>query len=558
MAPKTAKAEVAHIRQTTQFTCCAASIASALCALGKQVTEDDVNKVLRASPMAGASWEAMLATVQYFGCRGTLVVPATPRMLKSWTDQGLPVVIAWNPEGRPWSHASVVYDVVEGPDGKLQIYVMDSNIPNPSETTRILDEDTFCQKWGEKVSESLIMRRPAMLVDREVTVSGRQVVASIRNANFREVYRLGFLHAFWMYNSREERVYGVKDYDIEDEPTVGEISWNKKTNTWQVWHAGDSRRALESFTASDAREGVKRALMTLQSHRKISGAISGATWVPLSGAEGSKYVSEDLLIWVTKQKVLERFKDPNLPSWADITNDGEKYLDAPDDSGERAWAAYQAEVRQGWFWNWKPVTRWVVMAHPRKTEHTFYAVFDNEREAQNLADKAVPSLLNKRRPRWLRTEEELNSDGYRFDVPVERNMSRRAETIARDFLAKQQTVEVRGPSAPKNRVTLKPEDLARLRPEKERKGPDVLLMDRRNRRPGPAPGNAYNRRDKSWRDKEAAADMSLMEFKKTVTSTLDGFVTWWGWHSKDDPSEFPSKMGYSDWVEHLKMYEDSK
>lgn len=178
MSEKVARADVAQLRQTTQFTCCATSITSALHALGKPFTEDDVNKVLGAAPMAGATWEAMLATVQYFGCRGTLVVPCTPRMLKAWTDRGIPVVIAWNPEGRPWSHASTVFDVKEGEDGKLTVYIMDSNIPNPDETTRVMDADTFCQKWGEKVSDTLIVRRPAMAIEREVSVEGRQVVAS--------------------------------------------------------------------------------------------------------------------------------------------------------------------------------------------------------------------------------------------------------------------------------------------------------------------------------------------------------------------------------------------
>jgi hypothetical protein len=177
---KAARADVAQIRQTTQFTCCAASIASALKALGKSHSEDDVNKVLGAAPMAGATWESMLATVQYFGCRGTLVVPATPRMLKSWTDRGVPVLIGWNPEGRPWSHASVVFDVTEGPDGKLLVHVMDPNIPNPGETSRVLDEDEFCRRWSEKMSESLIMRRPAMAVELEVTTEGRQVVAAAK------------------------------------------------------------------------------------------------------------------------------------------------------------------------------------------------------------------------------------------------------------------------------------------------------------------------------------------------------------------------------------------
>jgi hypothetical protein len=98
-------------------------------------------------------------------------------MLKEWTDKGVPVIIAWNPEGRPWSHASVVADVTDGPDGRY-VHVMDSNIPNPDKTFRILHEDEFCAKWGEKVSDSLIVRRPACAVEREVTVEGRQVRAS--------------------------------------------------------------------------------------------------------------------------------------------------------------------------------------------------------------------------------------------------------------------------------------------------------------------------------------------------------------------------------------------
>jgi hypothetical protein len=174
---KIAKAEVAQIRQETQFTCCAASIAAALKAHGKDYTEADVNKVLGAAPMYGASWESILATVQYFGLRGHLVAPATPRMLKEWTDQGLPVIIGWNPEGRPWSHASTVFDVTEEPDG-LHVHVMDPNIPNPSQTTRVLHENEFCQKWSEKMTDSLILRRPALVVEREVTAEGRQVRAS--------------------------------------------------------------------------------------------------------------------------------------------------------------------------------------------------------------------------------------------------------------------------------------------------------------------------------------------------------------------------------------------
>jgi len=143
-------------------------------ALGKKVTEDEVNDVLGATPMHGASWEQALAAAQYFGCRGTLVVPATLNMVKKWTDAGIPVMIAWNPEGRPWSHASVVFDV----DDNGNVHVADPNIPDPELTVRVVSKDEFYHKWMEKVSDSLIVRRPAMAIELEVTSDGHQVVAS--------------------------------------------------------------------------------------------------------------------------------------------------------------------------------------------------------------------------------------------------------------------------------------------------------------------------------------------------------------------------------------------
>ncbi len=180
MLPKNAKANVALLRQETQFSCCAASIASALKAHGKDMTEAGVNKVLGASPMGGATWEAMLATVQYFGLRGTLVVPSTITQLKAWTDAGTPVIIAWNPEGRPWSHASCVFHV----DEEHNVHVMDPNIPDPSETVRIVPKSEFYKKWAEAVGDNLIVRRPAMAIEREVTADGRQVMASGKEAIF--------------------------------------------------------------------------------------------------------------------------------------------------------------------------------------------------------------------------------------------------------------------------------------------------------------------------------------------------------------------------------------
>ena len=151
-----AKAAVTPVRQRTQYSCMAASMAMCLRALDHDVTEDEVNNVMGARPMKGAAWEQALATAQHYGCRATLTMPATVEQLKAWTDRGVPVMIAWNPEGRDWSHASVVFDV----DDDLNVYVADPNIPNPKETVRVVSEDDFYHKWFEKFPDYLV-RRPA-------------------------------------------------------------------------------------------------------------------------------------------------------------------------------------------------------------------------------------------------------------------------------------------------------------------------------------------------------------------------------------------------------------
>src|SRR3989344_1735691 len=133
---KIARADVTPLRQRSQYSCMAASMTMCLKALGYDTDEDQVNRVMGAQPMRGAAWEQALACAQYFGCRATLTMPAAVEQLKAWTDASVPVMIAWNPEGRPWSHASVVFDV----DADLNVYVADPNIPNPKETIRVVPE----------------------------------------------------------------------------------------------------------------------------------------------------------------------------------------------------------------------------------------------------------------------------------------------------------------------------------------------------------------------------------------------------------------------------------
>jgi len=182
MPDKTAKARVTPVRQRTQYSCMACSLMMCLQANGVDCDEGEVNAVMGARPRQGASWESALAAAQHYGMRATLTTPATVKQLKEWTDRGVPVMIAWNPEGREWSHASVVFDVTTGDDGELHVHVADPNIPNPEKTERALTADDFYGKWYEKWPDYLV-RRPACAIESEITPDGRQVMASTRTAS---------------------------------------------------------------------------------------------------------------------------------------------------------------------------------------------------------------------------------------------------------------------------------------------------------------------------------------------------------------------------------------
>lgn len=175
-ATKAAAAEVTPVRQRTQYTCMSTSMMMCLRANGIECTEDEVNKVMGARPMKGASWEDGLACAQHFGMRATLTMPSTVDQLKGWTDRGVPVMIAWNPEGRDWSHASVVFDVDEG-----NVTVADPNIPDPNETVRVVPKADFYKMWYEERPQYLV-RRPACAIEREITEAGHQVMASSKDA----------------------------------------------------------------------------------------------------------------------------------------------------------------------------------------------------------------------------------------------------------------------------------------------------------------------------------------------------------------------------------------
>jgi len=238
MTDKKAKADVTPVRQRTQYTCMSTSLMMCLQALGHKVNEDEVNDVMGARPKKGAAWENAIAAAQHYGCRATLVTPSTVQQLKSWTDRGIPVMIAWNPEGRPWSHASVVFDV----DEDLNVYVADPNIPDPDETVRIVPKGEFYSKWSEKWPD-YIVRRPAMAVEREITPDGRQVIPVVERttpdgglipvavmAAHREAKKLDTL---WMVTEPTQNseiidiLVGVSDWNTLRNIMVGSPDWKR-------------------------------------------------------------------------------------------------------------------------------------------------------------------------------------------------------------------------------------------------------------------------------------------------------------------------------------------
>ena len=171
---KEAKANVIPKRQRTQYSCMTASVSMCLQALGHpNADEDTVNKTLGALPMRGACWEQALACCNHYGFRSTLIVPATLPLLKQYTDQGFPIVIAYNPEGKDWSHASVIFDI----DDDLNVHIADPNMADPDDTVRVMSKGAFYKVWNEPYNGYTI-RRPAMIIQPEISSDGHQLLAS--------------------------------------------------------------------------------------------------------------------------------------------------------------------------------------------------------------------------------------------------------------------------------------------------------------------------------------------------------------------------------------------
>lgn len=157
-------AKVKPVRQKTQYTCMATSLCMCLQSLDKDCTEEEVADLMGVNSSTGGSWESVIAVSQYFGLRIALMSPVSLETVKKSTDLGFPVMITWNPEGREWSHASVIFDVS---DDLKTVYIADSNIPDPNQVVRVVSSEEFYKKWYEKWPRFLC-RRVAAVFSKEI------------------------------------------------------------------------------------------------------------------------------------------------------------------------------------------------------------------------------------------------------------------------------------------------------------------------------------------------------------------------------------------------------
>ena len=147
-----------------------------------------------------------------------------------------------------------------------------------------------------------------------------------------------------------------------------------------------------------------------ETRRAIVAAVSNVAandigWDRLSGkSKGWSYVDLDLVVQVLEEDGWSTVKDKNIPTWNDLTNDGELFADGiPElvDKGRKAERDLEQWQRQGWWPRPVKVKVWKVYVLHRPSRATFEAVFDTSREALAKATDAIPRLKGRKRPAWL-------------------------------------------------------------------------------------------------------------------------------------------------------------
>lgn len=290
---KLAKAMVIPVRQRTQYTCVPCSLSMCLKALGMEwMTEDIVNDVMGARPMKGATWEAVINAAQHFGKRATLTAPCTIEQMKEWTDQGLPIMIAWNPEGREWSHASTVFHVCEE-----YVWVADPNIPDPNEVVRQVPHKDFYSKWYEKHTNYLV-RRPAVVISHEISESGTQVpYPNMRMAMNKQA------------NRDLDRRFSITIQHLNKLLSKVELGWKfSKKDGYIEMTLKKLEEAIEYHDLMTNAD-LKNLYRAVERHNSQMGKTAGSDYMSKQNIRDSLRMCQELVLWVDGENMEDWVED---------------------------------------------------------------------------------------------------------------------------------------------------------------------------------------------------------------------------------------------------------
>lgn len=127
-------------------------------------------------------------------------------------------------------------------------------------------------------------------------------------------------------------------------------------------------------------------------------------WVRFEKGDGWKSVSADVRAWVAPDVAWTTVPDPNIPTWAELTNDGEIFADnIPElvEQGHQIERDLAKWEKQGWWPKPTKVKVWRLAIIHRPSGSAFAADFETAAEAKAKGDEAIPRVRMRRRPRWL-------------------------------------------------------------------------------------------------------------------------------------------------------------
>ena len=127
---------------------------------------------------------------------------------------------------------------------------------------------------------------------------------------------------------------------------------------------------------------------------------------------GKRFVTDDLLFFVSPKDVWEAVKDRNVPDEEPyMETDGIPELEKQHGDMIRDW---ERAVARGWWMKPVKVQKWQIFALHRPTRKSFESdPFDTEREALRMADIAIPKMQARRRPRWLKPDSDNEAQNMR-------------------------------------------------------------------------------------------------------------------------------------------------